>query len=122
MPRPFKGVIDLDIRKSKADWDAFLDTKAPKDAPNVLVILYDDTGQAAWSPYGGGINMPPIDRLAKNGLTFSQWHTTPVCSPTRSCFLTGRNRASPGTRSLHDDGPQRRLAASGSTPPAVSGR
>ena len=91
MARKFKGKIALDIRKSKPDWPAFLDTQAPKDAPNVLVILYDDTGQAAWSPYGGGINMPTLDRLAKNGLTYTQWHTTSVCSPTRSCFLTGRN-------------------------------
>jgi arylsulfatase A-like enzyme len=91
MPRQFKGVIDLDIRKSKSDWEAFLAPKPPKDAPNVLVILYDDTGQAAWSPYGGRINMPTMDRLARNGLTYSQWHTTSVCSPTRSCFLTGRN-------------------------------
>jgi arylsulfatase A-like enzyme len=91
MPREFKGVIDLDIRKAQPDWDAFLDSKAPKDAPNVLVILYDDTGQAAWSPYGGRIHMPTMDRLAKNGLTYTQWHTTSVCSPTRSCFLTGRN-------------------------------
>jgi arylsulfatase len=91
MPRPFQGTIDLDIRKSKPDWDTFLDPKAPKDAPNVLVILYDDTGQAAWSPYGGRINMPTLDRLAKNGLTYTQWHTTSVCSPTRSTFLTGRN-------------------------------
>ena len=66
MPRAFKGAIDLDIRKSKPDWDAFLDAKAPKDAPNVLVILYDDTGQEAWSPYGGRINMPTMDRLAKD--------------------------------------------------------
>jgi arylsulfatase len=58
MPRQFKGAIDPDVRKSKADWDAFLADKAPKDASNVLVILYDDTGQAAWSPYGGRINMP----------------------------------------------------------------
>lgn len=91
MPTKFKGVIKTDIRDSKPDWDAFLDTKAPKDAPNVLVILYDDTGCAAWSPYGGRINMPTLDRLAKNGLTYTQWHTTSVCSPTRSCFLTGRN-------------------------------
>lgn len=91
MARPFKGVINLDIRDSKPDWDAFLQTKAPKDAPNVLVILYDDTGQAAWSPYGGRIEMPTLDRLAKNGLTYTQWHTTSVCSPTRSTFLTGRN-------------------------------
>jgi len=91
MPGPFKGIINLDIRDSKPDWDSFLAKKTPKDAPNVLVILYDDTGCAAWSPYGGRINMPTMDRLAKNGLTYSQWHTTSVCSPTRSCFLTGRN-------------------------------
>ncbi|MDO9412291.1 MAG: sulfatase-like hydrolase/transferase [Pseudolabrys sp.] len=91
MAKEFKGTIKLDIRDSKPDWDAFLQTKAPKDAPNVLVILYDDTGQAAWSPYGGRIEMPTLDRLAKNGLTYTQWHTTSVCSPTRSTFLTGRN-------------------------------
>jgi arylsulfatase len=84
MPRPFKGTIDLDIRNSKADWDAFLANKAPKDVPNVLVILYDHTGQAAWSPYGGRIEMPTLDRLAKNGLTYTQWHTTAVCSTRKS--------------------------------------
>jgi arylsulfatase A-like enzyme len=89
--RSFNGRIELDLRDSKPDWESFLDTSAPKDAPNVLVILYDDTGQAAWSPYGGGIEMPTMDRLAKNGLTYTQWHTTAVCSPTRSCLLTGRN-------------------------------
>jgi arylsulfatase len=91
MSRNFNGVVNLDIRDSKPDWEAFLETKAPKDAPNVLVILHDDTGCAAWSAYGGRIEMPTLDRLAKNGLTYSQWHTTAVCSPTRSCFLTGRN-------------------------------
>ena len=96
MPRAFNGKIDLDIRKSTPDWDAFLDPQAPNDAPNVLVILYDDTGQAAWSPYGGRIQMPTLDRLATNGLTYTQWHTTSVCSPTRSCFLTGRNHHANG--------------------------
>lgn len=96
----FKGVINLDIRDSKGDWPSFLETKAPKGAPNVLVILYDDTGQAAWSPYGGRINMPTMDKLAKNGLTYSQWHTTSVCSPTRSCFLTGRNHHQNGCGSI----------------------
>ena len=62
MARRFQGRIKLDVRDSKPDWEAFLDTKAPKDAPNVLVILYDDTGQAAWSPYGGRISMPTADR------------------------------------------------------------
>lgn len=96
MPRPFKGKIQLDIRNSQPDWEAYLANRAPEDAPNVLVILYDDTGQAAWSPYGGRIRMPTLDRLAKNGLIYTQWHTTAVCSPTRSCFLTGRNHHANG--------------------------
>ncbi|MET0892547.1 MAG: arylsulfatase, partial [Pseudoxanthomonas sp.] len=96
MTREFNGSVRLDVRDSQPDWDAFLDAKAPSDAPNVLVILYDDTGQAAWSPYGGRIEMPTLDRLARNGLTYTQWHTTSVCSPTRSCFLTGRNHHSNG--------------------------
>jgi arylsulfatase A-like enzyme len=54
-------------------------------------VLYDDTGLAAWSHYGGAINMPTLDRLAQDGLTYTQWHTTALCSPTRSTFLTGRN-------------------------------
>ncbi|WP_243229234.1 arylsulfatase [Microbacterium sp. CIAB417] len=91
MPREFQGKIELDVRDSVADWDAFLPSKPPEGAPNVLVVLYDDTGMAAWSPYGGRINMPTMDRLAENGLTYTQWHTTALCSPTRSTFLTGRN-------------------------------
>src|SRR4051812_47297935 len=65
----FKGTINVDIRDSKPDWDAFLTKKAPKDAPNVLLILYDDTGCGAWSTYGGRINMPTLDSLAAEGLT-----------------------------------------------------
>ncbi|MBV8885161.1 MAG: sulfatase-like hydrolase/transferase, partial [Chroococcidiopsidaceae cyanobacterium CP_BM_RX_35] len=98
--QPFKGTIRLDIRDSMPDWSAFLAKKAPKDAPNVLVILYDDTGCASWSTYGGRINMPTLDRLAQNGLTYSQWHTTSVCSPTRSTFLTGRNHHANGFGSI----------------------
>jgi arylsulfatase len=90
MPKPFNGVIDLDIRDSTPDWTPFLADKAPEGAPNVLIILYDDTGQAAWSPYGGRIEMPTLQRLADDGLTYTQWHTTALCGPTRSCFLTGR--------------------------------
>ena len=81
MAGQFKGIVNLDIRDSQPDWSAFLTQKAPKDAPNVLVILYDDTGLAAWSPFGGRINMPTLQRLADNGLTCSQWHTT--ASPRR---------------------------------------
>jgi len=102
MPKPFSGEIKLDVRDSKPDWAAFLPDKAPAGAPNVLVVLYDDTGQAAWSPYGGRINMPTMDRLAAGGLTYSQWHTTALCSPTRSTFLTGRNHHANGFASISE--------------------
>ncbi|WP_374461159.1 arylsulfatase [Microbacterium sp.] len=102
MARDFQGRIELDVRDSEADWEAFLPTKAPQGAPNVLVVLYDDTGQAAWSPYGGRINMPTMDRLAQNGLTYAQWHTTALCSPTRSTFLTGRNHHSNGFATISE--------------------
>jgi len=91
MAEQFEGVIKLDVRDSKPDWTPYELKRAPKGAPNVLVVLYDDTGQAAWSPFGGRINMPTLQKLADNGLIYSQWHTTALCSPTRSTFLTGRN-------------------------------
>jgi arylsulfatase A-like enzyme len=102
MAKPFRGRIDLDIRDSTPDWDAFLPEKAPEGAPNVLVVLYDDTGCAAWSTYGGRIEMPTLQRLADNGLTYSQWHTTALCSPTRSVFLTGRNHHQNGFASISE--------------------
>src|SRR5215475_13970384 len=65
MPKkPFKGVIKLDIRDSKPDWEPFMLPRAPEGSPNVLIVLYDDTGLAAWSPMGGGINMPTLQKLA----------------------------------------------------------
>ena len=87
----FKGVIKLDVRDSVPDWTPYELAKPPEGAPNVLIVLYDDTGLAAWSPYGGRIDMPTMDRLAQDGVTYTQWHTTALCSPTRSTFLTGRN-------------------------------
>jgi len=88
---PFKGVIKLDVRESTPDWKPFERKKAPAGSPNILFILYDDTGLAAWSPYGGRISMPTMDKLAADGLTYTQWHTVALCSPTRSCINTGRN-------------------------------
>ncbi|TXC79835.1 arylsulfatase [Paraburkholderia azotifigens] len=106
-PRPnpqyvpgFHGVINLDVRNSKSDWTPFTPQKAPQGAPNFLFILYDDTGLAAWSPYGGRINMPTLDRLAANGLTYTQWHTPALCSPSRSTILTGRNHHLNGMASI----------------------
>ena len=89
--KAFKGVIKLDVRDSVPDWTPYTPTKAPEGAPNVLFVLFDDTGLAAWSPFGGRINMPTLQKLADRGLMYTQWHTTALCSPTRSTLLTGRN-------------------------------
>ena len=61
---------------------ATLSPAAAQTRPNVLIVLYDDTGLSAWSPFGGAINMPTLQKLADNGLMYSQWHTTALCSPT----------------------------------------
>src|SRR5262245_7182349 len=80
----FKGIVKLDVRDSVADWKPYTPQQAPKDAPNVLFVLFDDTGLAAWSPFGGRIEMPTLQKLADRGVMYSQWHTTALCSPTRS--------------------------------------
>ncbi len=91
MPETFKGHIEVDIRDSSPDWAPFEPPKAPAGAPSVVYIVLDDVGFAAMSCYGGPIETPNIDRIAADGLRYTQFHTTALCSPTRSCLLTGRN-------------------------------
>jgi arylsulfatase len=88
---PFKGKISVDIRDSEPDWEPFEPPNAPDGAPSVVYIVLDDVGFSAMSCYGGPIETPNIDRLASEGVRYTQWHTTALCSPTRSCLLTGRN-------------------------------
>ena len=91
MSEPFKGVINVDIRDSTPDWAPFEPPKAPDGAPNVVYVVLDDVGFSAMSCYGGPIPTPNIDKIAADGVRYTQWHTTALCSPTRSCLLTGRN-------------------------------
>ncbi|HJZ26261.1 MAG TPA: sulfatase-like hydrolase/transferase, partial [Streptosporangiaceae bacterium] len=91
MGEPFKGTINIDIRDSEPDWAPFEPPTAPDGAPNVVYIVLDDVGFSAMSCYGGPIETPNIDRIANDGIRYTQWHTTALCSPTRSCLLTGRN-------------------------------
>jgi arylsulfatase len=91
MTTPFKGTVNVDIRDSEPDWGPFEPPKAPDGAPNVVYIVLDDVGFSAMSSYGGPIETPNIDRIAADGVRYTQWHTTALCSPTRSCLLTGRN-------------------------------
>jgi arylsulfatase A-like enzyme len=92
---PFRGHIGPTVQDSTPDFPA--EIKAPKGAPNILVILTDDVGFAASSTFGGPIPTPTMDRLAQNGLRYTQFHTTALCSPTRAALLTGRNHHSNAT-------------------------
>lgn len=74
--------------------------KAPKGAPNVLLVLTDDVGFGASSTFGGPIPTPNFDMLARNGLKYTQFHTTAMCSPTRASLLTGRNHHAVGSGSI----------------------
>jgi len=96
MTKPFKGTINLDVRDSTPDWAPYQQPKARDGAPNVLFIVWDDTGFGAWEPFGGPIEMPTMKRLADNGLRYTQFHTTSICSPTRASLLTGRNHTTVG--------------------------
>lgn len=87
---PFKGKIGRTISESTPDWPPL--PRAPKGAPNVIYIVLDDVGFAALGCYGSPVcKTPNLDKLAKNGLRYNNFHTTALCSPSRSCFLTGRN-------------------------------
>jgi arylsulfatase len=67
------------------------EVKAPQGAPNVVIVLIDDIGFGHAAPFGGPINMPTLDSLANSGLRYNRFHTTALCSPTRTALLTGRN-------------------------------
>jgi arylsulfatase len=67
------------------------EVKAPANAPNVLIVLLDDMGFGQSSAFGGPIHMPTVEGLANSGLRYNEFHTTALCSPTRSALLTGRN-------------------------------
>src|SRR5258705_13929577 len=73
---------ELDARNAKAP--ARWEVKAPKGAPNVIVVLIDDMGFGASSRFGGPVNMPVLDKLAAGGISYTRFHTTSLCSPTRT--------------------------------------
>ena len=96
MAKPFKGTINIDIKDSTPDWEPYAQPIAPEGAPNVLYVVLDDVGFSAMEPFGGLIETPNIKRIADRGLTYTNFHTTALCSPTRSCLLTGRNHTTNG--------------------------
>jgi arylsulfatase A-like enzyme len=93
-PPKFGGVIKRNASQSKPWWPPRVEP--PKGAPNILLIMTDDVGFAAPSTFGGVIPTPALDRIAKMGLRYTNFHSTSLCSPTRAALITGRNHHSAG--------------------------
>jgi arylsulfatase len=97
LPNPatkFGGVINLNAKDSKPYWPPQI--VPPKGAPNVLLIMTDDQGYGVSGTFGGVVPTPAMDRVAKAGLRYTQFHSTALCSPTRAALITGRNHHSVG--------------------------
>jgi arylsulfatase A-like enzyme len=95
---PFGGTIGKTVADSKPWWPAT--RQPPAGAPNILVVLFDDVGFSDFGCYGSPIKTPTIDKLAAEGLRYSGFHTTAMCSTTRAALLTGRNHHSVGVGCL----------------------
>ncbi len=95
---PFEGVIGRTLDDSTAWWPT--PARPAPDSPNVVVILIDDLGFSHFGCFGSDLTTPNIDALAQGGLRYTNFHVTPLCSPTRAALLTGRNHHSVGMRGL----------------------
>ncbi len=86
---PFNGKIETYSKDSTPSWPT--PATAPKDSPNVVLVLLDDVGFGAASMFGGPVKTPAFEQLAAQGLRYNEFHTTAVCAPTRAALLSGRN-------------------------------
>ncbi len=90
------GVTTYDAKDPDTVFPPITPIRPPEGAPNVLIVLIDDTGFGASTAFGGPCNTPTFERLADEGLKYTRFHTTALCSPTRAALLTGRNHHSVG--------------------------
>jgi arylsulfatase A-like enzyme len=90
------GLTTYDAKDPATSFPPIKPLRPPEGAPNVLIVLIDDTGFAASSAFGGPVNTPTAERLAADGLKYNRFHTTALCSPTRQALLTGRNHHAVG--------------------------
>ena len=93
-PPQFGGTINLDAKDSKPYWQPRV--APPKGAPNILLIMTDDQGYGVSGTFGGVIPTPSLDRIARAGLRYTQFHSTSLCSPSRAALITGRNHHAVG--------------------------
>jgi arylsulfatase A-like enzyme len=94
--RPYEGPVYEDAKDPNAKFPPITPLRPPAGAPNVLVVLIDDAGFGSSSAFGGPCQTPTAERLAGEGLKFTRFHTTALCSPTRAALLSGRNHHTVG--------------------------
>ena len=93
---PYSGLVTYDAKDPDTAFPPIEPLRPPDGAPNVLVILIDDCGFGASSAFGGPVPTPNLERLAANGIKYTRFHTTALCSPTRAALLSGRNHHTVG--------------------------
>ena len=94
--RRYPGLVVYDAKDPDARFPPITQLRPPAGAPNVLIVLLDDVGFGASSAFGGPCQTPTAERLAGEGLRYTRFHTTALCSPTRAALLTGRNHHAVG--------------------------
>ncbi len=92
----YAGLVTYDAKDPKTRFPRLLELRPPPGAPNVLIMLLDDVGFGASSAFGGPVQTPHFEKLASQGLKYTRFHTTALCSPTRAALLSGRNHHSVG--------------------------
>jgi arylsulfatase A-like enzyme/uncharacterized membrane protein len=96
----FGGTVGRTLDQSVGDWTINMLPAPPEGAPNVLLVLIDDSGFGNPGTFGGPVNTPTMDRVAEAGLRYNRFHVTAMCAPTRAAMLTGRNNHAVGMGSL----------------------
>jgi arylsulfatase len=98
-PTPMDSVAKPRLQDSTMKWPQ-QPQRLPADAPNILIVLLDDTGFGVSETFGGEVHTPTFSKLAKDGLRYNAFHTTSICSPTRASLLTGRNHTRVGSGTI----------------------
>lgn len=97
--QPMAGTTARRLQDSTMQWPDPVE-RLPENAPNILIVMLDDVGFGIPSTFGGAVSTPTLDALAAEGIAFTQFHTTSICSPTRAALLTGRNHTRVGSGTI----------------------
>lgn len=98
-PAPMAGFTAERLQESTMKWPD-VPSHLPENAPNILIVLLDDVGYGVSSAFGGAVDTPTLEKLAAEGISYTSFNTTSICSPTRAALLTGRNHTRVGSGTI----------------------